>query len=112
MKVGAPSSLAWPTMATMRLDDGTETYESGRKGTVTFTVVPRPGSLSNANVPSNWSTRSRILISPRPPDFPTWSGEQPTPSSDTESQTRPSDRVSRTSTWVASEYLAALPSAS
>ena len=37
---------------------------------MTVTVVPRPGSLSNANVPFSWSTRSRILITPSPPDFP------------------------------------------
>src|SRR5271157_6178903 len=90
----------------------TENYEAARKGTVTLTLAPCPGSLSNSNVPSNWSTRSRILISPSPPDFPTAFGVQPTPSSDTERQTRPSDRVSRTSTCFASEYLAALPSAS
>ena len=47
-----------------------ETYEAARKGTVTLTVVPCPGSLSNSNVPSSWCTRSRILISPSPPDFP------------------------------------------
>ncbi len=73
---------------------------------------PRPSSLSNANVQFTWSTRSRILISHSPPDFAIWLGAQPTPSSDTESQTRLSDRVSRTTTFFASEYLAALPSAS
>ena len=47
-----------------------ETYDAARKGTVTLTVVPCPGSLSNSHVPSSWRTRSRILISPSPPDFP------------------------------------------
>jgi len=28
-----------------------ETYDAGRKGTVTVTLVPRPGLLSNSNVP-------------------------------------------------------------
>ncbi len=71
----------------------TESYEAARKGTVTFTLVPCPGSLSNSNVPPSCSTRSRILISPRPPDFPIWSAVQPTPSSDTERPTRPLDRA-------------------
>ena len=55
-----------------------ETYEAARKGTVTVTLVPPPGSLSNSNVPFSWSTRSRILITPSPPDFPIWLGAQPT----------------------------------
>jgi hypothetical protein len=37
-------------------------YDAGRKGTSAFTVVPRPGTLSNSNVPRSCSTRSRILI--------------------------------------------------
>src|SRR5208283_4873915 len=84
----------------------------GRNGTSAFTVVPRPGALSNSNVPRSCSTRSRILITPSPPDLLSTSGVQPTPSSDTERQTVPLDRVSRTSTFLASEYLAAFPSAS
>ena len=47
-----------------------ETYDAARKGTVTVTLVPPPGSLSNLNVPFSCSTRSRILITPSPPDFP------------------------------------------
>lgn len=53
------------------------THDLGREGTSTFTVVPRAGSLSNANVPSDWRTRSRI-----------WSGVQPSSSSDTEHSVR------------------------
>jgi TonB dependent receptor len=34
-----------------------------------LTMVPRPSALSNSNVPFSWKTRSRILITPSPPDF-------------------------------------------
>jgi hypothetical protein len=87
-----------------------QTHGAGRNGTSAFTVVPRHGLLLNSNVPRSCSTRSRILITPSPPDLLSTSGVQPTPSSDTERQTVPLDRVSRTSTLLASEYLAALPS--
>ena len=72
--------LANPTMALLdtfpiRENQARDSFASrladatARKGTAAFTVVPWPGWLSNSNVPSNWSTRSRILISPSPPTF-------------------------------------------
>jgi len=39
---------------------------AGRNGIVTRTVVPRPSSLFNSNVPFNCRARARMLIKPRP----------------------------------------------
>ena len=50
------------------------TYGAARKGIVAVTAVPHPGELSHSKVPSSRSTRSRLLIKPRSPDFPIWLG--------------------------------------
>ena len=75
-------------------------------------MVPRPGSLSNCKRPVQLEHALSHIDHAQASRFPGLVGVATNTIIGHERRTRPSARVSRTSTFFACEYLAALPSAS
>ena len=99
-----PSRAGWPAQADA---DGGTAAQRAAAGSLTSTLVPRPGGLVSFSVPPSASARSRRPVSPEP------SGSAPpAPSSRTDRLSTPRPASTETVTVSAFACLATFASAS